>query len=128
MMESQTLAVFTERVSRSAGLKLKLVWLTFAVLGIPLAAGISTGLPGRMGLLLALVLAAPILYLVFGALEWAKGVRISPGGVFAIFADSALGYSGLAAFWLLLLLLGVRSESSTTVIRELPGWLQKLVQ
>jgi len=128
MMESQTLEVFTERVSRSAKLKFKLVWLTFAILGIPLAASISAGLSGKIGLLLVLVLAAPILYLVFGALEWAKGVRISAGGVFALFADSALGYSGLAAFCLLLLLLGVRSESSIIVFRDLPGWLQKLVQ
>jgi len=82
---------------------------------------------GRLVCLLVLVLAAPILYLVFGALEWAKGVRIS-AVVYSPFADSALGYSGLAAFCLLLLLLGVRSESSIMVIRDLPGWLQKLVQ
>jgi hypothetical protein len=61
MMESQTLEVFTERVSRSAKLKFKLVWLTFAILGIPLAASISAGLSGKIGLLLVLVLAAPIL-------------------------------------------------------------------
>jgi|SRR5271154_3007674 len=127
-MESQTLEVFAERVCRSAKLKLKLVWLAFAVLGIPVAASISAGLSGKIGLLLVLVLAAPVLYLIFGALEWAEGVRISAGGVFAVFADSTLGYFGLAAVSLILLLLGVRSESSMMLVRELPGWLQKLVQ
>ena len=100
--ESQGLALFVERVSKSVRLKLKLVWLTFAILGFLLAASISVGLPGRIGLSLALVLAAPSLYAMFGVLEWAKGARISAGGALALFAESAAGYSFLAVLYFLL--------------------------
>ena len=100
--EGQGLALFVERVSKSVRLKLKLVWLTFSLLGILLAACISAGLPGRIGLSLALVLAAPSLYAMFGALQWAKGVRISASGALALFVESAAGYSVLAVLYFLL--------------------------
>src|SRR5271166_1555933 len=100
--EGQGLSFFVERVSKSASLKLKLVWLTFATLGFLLAVCISLGIPGRIGLSLSLVLAAPFLYAMFGILERAKGVRISAGRVLALFAESAAAYSILAGLYFLL--------------------------
>jgi hypothetical protein len=101
LQERQSLAVFVDRVSKSPVLKLKLVWLTFASLGLLLAASICAGLPGRIGLSLALVLAAPFLYAMFGVLEWARGVRISARGALELFAESAAGYSFLAVLYFL---------------------------
>jgi hypothetical protein len=56
---------FFAALSDSVPLKFGLAWLTFVLLGVPIAILMSAGLPAQVGLPLVLVFAMPVEYLLF---------------------------------------------------------------
>jgi len=130
MMESQTLEVFTERVSRSAKLKFQAGLAHVCPSWVfRLQQAFRQVCQGRLVCLLVLVLAAPILYLVFGAFGVGQGCAYFRPVVYSPFSPIQLwDTQAWRPFCFASVAAGSPQREFYMVIRDLPGWLQKLVQ
>lgn len=87
---TESVSIFMRRVSGSPKLKLKLAWLTFLVLGVPMAVFTSLGLPQQVALPVVLALAIPAQYAVFAMIE-SYGGRARVVGALTLLGESAAG-------------------------------------